>query len=41
MAIEKDETLKNVFTEEEIVEVMSLWKREPSYEFLLPDSEYF
>ncbi len=37
MAIEKDEVIKDIFTEEEILEVMSLWKREPSYEFLLPD----
>ena len=37
MAIEKDEAITDIFTEEEILEVMSLWKREPSYEFLLPD----
>ena len=37
MAIEKDEPIKDVFTEEEILEVMSLGRREPSYEFLLPD----
>ena len=37
MPAEKDKAINNDFTEEEILEVMSLWKREPSYEFLLPD----
>ena len=37
MAIEKKQAIVDIFTEEEILEVMSLWKREPSCEFLLPD----
>ena len=37
MPAEKDKAINNDITEEEILEVMSLWKREPSYEFLLPD----
>ena len=37
MVIEKKQAIVDNFTEEEILEVMSSWKREPSYEFLLPD----
>ena len=37
MPKEKDKAISNDFTEEEILEVISLWKSEPSYEYLLPD----